>query len=132
MDSDQFCAPPTTTVGLTAYFTRYGRSSADCDITLVHFLQEDEIEPWFEGVWLGAEAERAREAALEFGRQLELRGFSVATQTDQERVELLVRHEGRVHRLLRTAELDPGDAADVDTSEEVLVAMRADARDRDR
>lgn len=46
MDSDQFNSPPTTTAALTSYFRRYGRSSDQTDIELVHFRSADEIEAW--------------------------------------------------------------------------------------
>ena len=46
MDSDQFCAPPTTTGGLLAYFREYGASAAHTDAELVHFQRECEVETW--------------------------------------------------------------------------------------
>ena len=51
MDSEQFHAPPTTTASLTAYFRRYGRSSAATTIDLVHFQQAEKIDTWLED-WL--------------------------------------------------------------------------------
>ncbi len=46
MDTDQFNSPPTTTAALTSYFRRYGRSSDQTNIELVHFRNVGEIESW--------------------------------------------------------------------------------------
>ena len=46
MDSEEFHAPPTTTAALTAYFRKYGASTAATDIELVHFQSADDIAPW--------------------------------------------------------------------------------------
>ena len=64
MDSDEFNAPPTTTAALTAYFRKYGASSAATDIELVHFQGADEITPWLakwqqEGLPLAVQALQA-------------------------------------------------------------------------
>ncbi len=48
MDSDQFAAAPMTTGGLKAYYQRYGRSSHNTDIEIVHFLSGDEIANWLD------------------------------------------------------------------------------------
>lgn len=67
MDSDQFCAPPLTTGGLTAYFRKHGQSSTVTDITLVHFQQPADITRWLDEVWASqakAEAERAVAAGI--------------------------------------------------------------------
>lgn len=67
MDSEQFHAPPTTTASLTAYFRRYGASSADTDIDLVHFQAGDEVGAWVDD-WLQAPAGAGRaRAALAAG-----------------------------------------------------------------
>jgi hypothetical protein len=72
---------------------------------------------------------RARETAVEFARQLGLRGFDVRTAPlvtgGDEGLELLVRHEGRVHRLALARALD-GSESSGDASEEVLVALDVD------
>lgn len=51
LNTEQFCAPPLTTGGLKAYFVRHGRSAAETDVELVHFLAADEIEAWQATEW---------------------------------------------------------------------------------
>ena len=48
MDSEEFQAPPTTTAALTAYFRKYGHSSPETDIELVHFQSEADISRWLD------------------------------------------------------------------------------------
>lgn len=76
MDSEQFNAPPTTTAALTAYFRKYGSSSASTDIDLVHFQSDDDIDAWLER-WQREELPRASNA-LAAGIQ-PVAGFSFYT-----------------------------------------------------
>lgn len=62
MDSDQFCAPPTTTGGLLSYFNQEGESSAHADVRLVHFQQEADIEAWWSEAWNGGFAQEVNRA----------------------------------------------------------------------
>ena len=48
MDSDKFHAPPTTTAALTSYFRKYGASTGNTNIELVHFQGGEDIAPWLE------------------------------------------------------------------------------------
>ena len=61
MDSEEFNAPPTTTASLTAYFRRYGATSATTDIDLVHFQSAQDIYPW-RSHWTGIGLPLARRA----------------------------------------------------------------------
>jgi hypothetical protein len=76
MDSEQFNAPPTTTASLTAYFRKYGASSPDTDIELVHFQSDEDIAAWL-GRWRAEQLPTA-EQALAAGIQPVL-GFSFYT-----------------------------------------------------
>ena len=76
MDSEAFQAPPTTTASLSAYFRRYGASSAQTAIELEHFQGAADIEPWLQR-WREEQLPRAR-AALEAGLQPVV-GFSFYT-----------------------------------------------------
>lgn len=61
-DTAQFCAPPLTTGGLKAYFLRHGRTAAQSEVDLVHFLGEGAALRWLDEVWRDRLAGRAREA----------------------------------------------------------------------
>jgi radical SAM superfamily enzyme YgiQ (UPF0313 family) len=76
MDSEQFNAPPTTTAALTAYFRKYGASSDDTAIGLVHFQHGDDIALWLEN-WRREGLPLARQA-LGLGIQAVV-GFSFYT-----------------------------------------------------
>lgn len=62
MDSEEFQAPPTTTASLSAYFRRYGASSAHTDIELVHFQGAADITSWLR-CWRDEQLPRAQAAA---------------------------------------------------------------------
>jgi len=51
MNTEQFCAPPLTTGGLKAYFVHHGSSAAVTDVTLLHFLNAEEVEAWLAKDW---------------------------------------------------------------------------------
>ena len=52
MDSERFSAAPMTTGGLKSCFQQYGETAADTEISLVHFIVREEIDPWFTESWL--------------------------------------------------------------------------------
>ena len=85
MDSDEFHAPPTTTAALTAYFRKYGASTAATDIELVHFQSADDIAPWLAN-WQREQLPLATRA-LEEGLQ-PLLGFSFYTWNAAEFLDL--------------------------------------------
>lgn len=85
MDSDQFNAPPTTTAALTAYFRKYGTSSAHTDIHLEHFQSPDDISGWL-AKWQEQSLPLAR-AALNTGIQ-PIAGFSFYTWNTAEFLDL--------------------------------------------
>jgi hypothetical protein len=89
MDSERFSAAPMTTGGLKACFQQYGKTAADTDIELVHFLVREEIEPWFEQQWL-AELQPRAEQAIAAGQQ-PVAGFSVYTWNAAEFIDLIRR-----------------------------------------
>ena len=100
MDSDEFNAPPTTTAALTAYFRKYGASSAATDIELVHFQGADEITPWLaqwqqEGLPLAVQA-------LQAGLQ-PLVGFSFYTWNAAEFLTLAGKLKGLLPQLTTLA-----------------------------
>ncbi|MFT5766502.1 MAG: hypothetical protein ACI9DH_000318 [Halioglobus sp.] len=85
MDSDQFNAPPTTTAALTAYFRKYGKSSADTDIYLEHFQSADSIADWLTH-WQEHSLPLARAAADEGAQPII--GFSFYTWNAAEFLDL--------------------------------------------
>ena len=93
MDSDEFHAPPTTTAALTAYYRKYGATSADTDIELVHFANTDDIATWLDN-W-EQQALPLATRALDAGQQ-PLVGFSFYTWNAAEFLALA----GRLKTLL--------------------------------
>ncbi len=63
MDTEQFRAPPMTTGALLAHFRAHGRTQAETDVDLVHFLAPEEVERWLLDDWATTLRERARTAA---------------------------------------------------------------------
>ncbi len=86
MDSERFCAPPTTTGALKAYFLAYGRTAAQSEVELIHFLSQDEAASWLEEAW-GRQVISRANAALETGLQ-PVFGFSCYTWNAAEFIEL--------------------------------------------
>jgi hypothetical protein len=86
MDSEQFCAPPTTNAALKAYYLRYGAAPETTDIELVHFADAAAIGDWLQH-WQLRERERAI-AALHAGL-MPVIGFSFYTWNAAEFLELL-------------------------------------------
>lgn len=43
MDSGQFCSPPLTTGALLSYYRVHGRTQAETEVHLVHFIYEDDL-----------------------------------------------------------------------------------------
>jgi tRNA A37 methylthiotransferase MiaB len=66
MDTDQFCAPPTTTGALKAYFQAFGRTATASELELIHFPNREAVERWTETDWPTTVRPRA-EAALAAG-----------------------------------------------------------------
>jgi len=68
MDTEQFCAPPLTTGALKACFLARGRTAADTDVELVHFLEREQVAVWERTAWPDVVRPRAL-AALAAGVQ---------------------------------------------------------------
>jgi hypothetical protein len=66
MDTDQFCAPPTTTGALKAHFQAFGRTAAASDLALIHFPNREAVQRWTETEWPAVVRPRA-DAALAAG-----------------------------------------------------------------
>ena len=52
MDTEEFAAPPMTTGGLKAFSLRYGTTSSETEMELVHFLRPGDLERWRESQFL--------------------------------------------------------------------------------
>ncbi len=100
MDSEEFHAPPTTTAALTAYFRKYGASSATTDIDLVHFQGPDDIAPWLAS-WREHELPLATRA-LEAGLQ-PLIGFSFYTWNAAQFLDLVGQLKALLPQLIAVA-----------------------------
>jgi radical SAM superfamily enzyme YgiQ (UPF0313 family) len=88
MDSDQFYAPPTTNGALKAYFLRYGKTSDQTDIRLIHFKDENHIQHWLEKEL----KELTQEALKAIDRGLQpIAGFSFYTWNAAEFLSLIRR-----------------------------------------
>lgn len=98
MDSEQFHAPPTTTAALTSYFRKYGSSSAQTDIRLVHFRDADDIERWYREQWIPTDQDLARQALQQ--NQQPVIGFSFYTWNTAEFLDLLSRLKNALPQLL--------------------------------
>ena len=100
MDTEQFRAPPLTTGALKAYFLAYGRSAAETEVELVHFLERTEVDRWLERS-LAAVAGRAA-AALRAGLR-PVFGLSFYTWNAAEFLELARAIKGEVPAALVVA-----------------------------
>lgn len=87
LDTEKFSQPPMTTGALKAYFHRNGATRATTDIELVHFLQREEIESWYERQWKGVALAAARRSAA--GETAPVAGFSFYTWNTSEFLELI-------------------------------------------
>lgn len=87
MDSERFSAAPMTTGGLKSCFQKYGKTAAETQVDLVHFLVREEIEPWLHEQWQQVLLPQAQQALAE-GLQPVV-GFSVYTWNAAEFLQLI-------------------------------------------
>jgi len=86
MDTDQFCAPPTTTAALKSYYHHYSPLAETTHMELVHFRDQSDIDVWLQD-WLRVGLPEAS-AAIEAGLQPVI-GFSFYTWNAAEFLELV-------------------------------------------
>lgn len=101
LDSEKFEAVPMTTGGLAAYFQRYGNTSKDTELELVHFFRPEEISEWFERRWQ-KECLKVARLALASGYQPVV-GFSFYAWNTAEFLDLIKRLRKTCPQLLVVA-----------------------------